>query len=511
MDSPSTRRHVHWVSNYEVTEADQPVAPIKGILRTLRSNQWLVLSREFAEHKVEFYPFRKRELVQGFADAEPLSIASEVLRLPERGAMALVKRIWRTDSDVDQTSESTRMVWVDERGMLLGIGVPREAREHQSVIKAYLEISEELTPQTHVLERGALGEGLGEMSEEAREEPEEAKAGAEPFWIVPVFYATDRKRNPQSSAEDIRYTNERATNELVSLGVCSVSIPRIHELGKLERPPKWKIWARLKPSQHMMLLSTTELAGHQFWQRLDTSIGESVKRDVFIFVHGYNVSFEDAALRTAQLARDLSFEGGPVMFSWPSKGKLLSGYLSDEGTIQWSRPHLRKFIEDVCTSCKANSIHLIAHSMGSRALVEVVQALSASSLPVSTLKQLIFAAPDVDSGVFQQAAKVLSAMCTRVTLYASDNDQALKFSKTIHGYARAGEAGTGILLVAGVDTIDASLVDTDFLGHSGFATANPLMQDVYYLLQHGHSPDQRFGLDLQSSASGRYWSFKAGT
>jgi hypothetical protein len=38
------------------------------------------------------------------------------------------------------------------------------------------------------------------------------------------------------------------------------------------------------------------------------------------------------------------------------------------------------------------------------------------------------------------------------------------------------------VIVAGVDTIDASLVDADFLGHSGFATANPLMQDLYYLV-----------------------------
>jgi len=508
MDSLSIRQPVHWVLNYEITEADQPIAPIKGILRTLRSNQWLVLSRVLAKEKNEFFPFRKRELIERFADAEPLSIASEVLRLPERGATALTKRIWRTAWDADQHLETSRMVWVDEQGTLLGIGVPREERERLGVIREYLK-REEVAPHAHIIEMEQIAEAglLERIGDEGREKPEEPKVDAGPFWIVPVFYATDRKRNPHAPAEDIRYTNERAPNEVVSLGVCSVSIPRTHELGKLERPPKWKIWARLKPSEHIMLLSTTELTDHEFWKRLDASVAESAKRDAFIFVHGYNVSFEDAALRTAQLATDLSFEGGPIMFSWPSRGTL-SGYLSDEGTIQWSRPHLKKFIEDVCTSSNANAVHLIAHSMGSRALVEVVQALSSSSLPANTLKQLIFAAPDVDSGIFQQAAQVLSAMCTRVTLYASDSDKALKFSKTIHGYARAGEAGTGIVIVAGVDTVDASLVNTDFLGHSGFATANPLMQDVYYLVQHGHQPSQRFGLDQRLCSQGTYWCFK---
>ncbi len=502
------RQNVHWVSNYEITEADQPIAPIRGILRTLRSNQWLVLSRVFAEERTEFFPFRKRELIERFADAQPLSVASEVLRLPEHGATPLEKRIWRTELNVDQSVELSRMVWVDERGMLLGIGVPREEREHLRVITSYLKVSEELAPQMHVLEE--LDGVLEKASGGGREKHQDSKVGAGPCWIVPVFYATDRKRNPQSSEEDIRYTNERAPSEIVSLGVCSVSIPKSHELGKLERPPKWKIWARLKPSEHIMLLSTTELSSQEFWQWLDTSVSESAKRDAFIFVHGYNVSFEDAALRTAQLAKDLSFEGGPVMFSWPSKGKVLSGYLSDEGTIQWSRLHLKKFIEDVCMSSNASAVHLIAHSMGSRALVEVVQALNSAILPANTLKQLIFAAPDVDSGVFQQAAQVLSTMCSRVTLYASDNDKALRISKAVHGYARAGEAGAGILFVAGVDTIDASLVDTDFLGHSGFATANPLMQDIYYLVQHGHGPNQRFGLDQHSCSFGTYWSFKAG-
>ena len=35
-----------------------------------------------------------------------------------------------------------------------------------------------------------------------------------------------------------------------------------------------------------------------------------------MFVHGFNVSFADAARRTAQIAYDLAF-GGPGALSWP--------------------------------------------------------------------------------------------------------------------------------------------------------------------------------------------------
>ena len=503
--SPLTiSRPVHWASSFEITEAGQPVAPIRGILRTLRSNQWLVLTRATVEDKTEFFPFRKRELVERLGDARPLSIVSEVLRLREHGATAVTKRVWRAAWNEDEPVESSRMVLMDERGSLVGIGVPQEDRQRPGVTRSY--VASRMPPPIKEIElTGFLREGDVEDSDEPKEL--EKKLG-EPSSIVPVFYGTDRKRDPDSLPEDIRFTNERAPEETVSLGVCSVSVPKTHKIGNLERPAKWKLWDRPRRNRHVMLLSTIELSDSEFWGQLTASVVDSAKRDVFIFVHGYNVSFVDAAMRTAQLATDLSFKGGPIMFSWPSKGTL-ADYLSDEGAIQWSRPHLRTFIENVCKTSNADAVHLIAHSMGSRALVEVVQALSTASLPPGSLKQLIFAAPDVDSGVFQQAARALRGVCSRVTLYASDRDKALKISKKVHGYARAGEAGAGLVIVAGVDTIDASLVETDFLGHSGITKDLPLMEDVYYLVQHGHAPGQRFGLEERSGALGTYWCFKS--
>jgi len=167
--------------------------------------------------------------------------------------------------------------------------------------------------------------------------------------------------------------------------------------------------ARPKPDQHIMLLCTVQLARDDFWQRLGNDIGSSPQRDAFVFVHGYNVSFETAALRTAQLATDLSFKGAPIMFSWPSKEgsrNILMTKARSSGADAFKTVH-----RDICIESKATSIHLIAHSMGSRALIEVIQALSTSALPRNTLKQLIFAAPDVDSGVFQQAANALGGIC----------------------------------------------------------------------------------------------------
>jgi hypothetical protein len=268
------RRPVHWVSNFEITEAVQPVAPIKGILRTLRSNQWLVLSRSSAEEKTEFFPFRKRELVERLADTTPLSIASEVLKLPEHGATVVEKRVWSVDWGEDQVAESSRMAWVDERGTLLSIGVPRYDLGLQRGITAELrsELSHAVSKEEIAVIEGPNRELIG-----SERKPKETKKAEEeaPSLIVPVFYATDRKRDPNSQTEDLRFTSERAPNEAVSLGVCSVSIPKTHQIGKLERPPKWKIWARPRRNEHIMLLSTIELSDEAFWKQLNASIVES--------------------------------------------------------------------------------------------------------------------------------------------------------------------------------------------------------------------------------------------
>jgi esterase/lipase superfamily enzyme len=95
-----------------------------------------------------------------------------------------------------------------------------------------------------------------------------------------------------------------------------------------------------------------------------------------------------------------------------------------------------------------------------------------------------------------------------VTLYASSNDQALLASKAFHGYPRAGESGTGLVVVEGVETIDASDISGGLLGHSYFAEDRRIMEDIFALLQTGQRADRRFGLEALESDQGRYWTFR---
>jgi hypothetical protein len=91
-------------------------------------------------------------------------------------------------------------------------------------------------------------------------------------------------------------------------------------------------------------------------------------------------------------------------------------------------------------------------------------------------------------------------------LYESSNDKAIQASKKFHGSPRAGEP---LLLIKGLDTVDASAIDTDFLGHSYFSDNWPLLSDIHSLLLKDAAPAERFGLVEKSDPLGKYYAFKA--
>src|SRR4029077_700800 len=105
---------------------------------------------------------------------------------------------------------------------------------------------------------------------------------------------------------------------------------------------------------------------HEFGGRVEK------ERSAVGFINGFNVTFDDAVYRTAQLNYDLGFDGAPMMFSWPSQGAH-GKYDGDEEAVQWSSAHLKSFLERVARESGVRRIHLIAHSMGNRALTNALK------------------------------------------------------------------------------------------------------------------------------------------
>jgi esterase/lipase superfamily enzyme len=106
--------------------------------------------------------------------------------------------------------------------------------------------------------------------------------------------------------------------------------------------------------------------------------------------------------------------------------------------------------------------------MGNQTLVAALQSMAGST--ASPFREVVMAAPDIDAGIFEQAVGAISGTAHHITLYASKNDEALKISKRFAQYPRAGDASDGIIVLPGIDSIDASIVDTSFLGHSYYGS-----------------------------------------
>jgi esterase/lipase superfamily enzyme len=325
-------------------------------------------------------------------------------------------------------------------------------------------------------------------------------------WIVPVFYGTDRARTGKASPEDFFGPGR---GEL-SFGKVEVSLPKERAKGEMPAPSWYKPWQRkTDPSRFVLLLKVTPMEKGSFVAELRQTVGGAPIPEALVFLHGFKVPFAEAAERAAQVALDLEFKGVPLLYSWPSEGKLF-GYTVDETNVEWSAPHFEEFLRLVLAESGARTVHVIAHSMGNRALVRALSALQAQGPATggATLRQIIFAAPDVDRDTFVDLAARFQGRAERFTLYGSSNDRALRISKLVHGYPRAGESGENMALADGVDTIDSSKADTSLIGHSSYGSVRSILADISDLLKQGHPPDGRFGFQPREREKRRYWVYQ---
>jgi len=318
---------------------------------------------------------------------------------------------------------------------------------------------------------------------------------------VPVFFGTSRQGNVAAASG--RFTVERGLSN--SYGLAEVSIPDDHRMGKLEKPRWWRLEFRPDPERHVVVLTIGLLDQPEFASRTRVAVSGAERKEVLLFVHGFNVTFEDALRRTAQLSYDLAFPGVAVLYSWPSEGSI-PDYMVDSNNVTWAEPYFSGFLQVLRQDVGAEAVHVIAHSMGSRLLANTVSRLS-SSPDATGLRQVVFAAPDLDAEVFRHLAAAFPGKARRLTLYASSEDMALKASRKLQKYPRAGESGLSLVIVPEVDSIDASSVRTDFLNHSYFGDSDSILSDLFYLVRDDLPPSARVRLRKRDLYGQTYWSF----
>jgi esterase/lipase superfamily enzyme len=292
-------------------------------------------------------------------------------------------------------------------------------------------------------------------------------------------------------------------------GRCSVFIPKSHIIGG----SSFWLWFRilLGFGEDPELLLTHRLDPDAFWRELNRRFLRAplAHRQGVVFVHGYNVSFERAALCAAQIGFDLSIAAPMAFFSWPSRGDYI-GYLADEDAIRLSAASLAAFLRDFSGRSGATKLHIIAHSMGNRGVLDALKEIAGSpdAKVQLGLGQLILAAADVDTRLFKQLFASCRDLAARSTLYVSGKDQAVALSSLAHKNDRAGFTPPP-LVVKSADTIDVERIDLSLLGHGYIGEARPVIHDMHTLIMLGTPPENRFGLEPVRDDAGDYWRIRA--
>lgn len=199
------------------------------------------------------------------------------------------------------------------------------------------------------------------------------------------------------------------------------------------------------------------------------------KKDVFVFVHGFHNSFDDAMFITAELWHFLGRIGVPLAYSWPAGHPGLFGYTYDRESSEFTVYHLRQLLRLVAGFPEVERIHLIGHSRGTDVVASAVRELTIAARaagldPIEEFKihNLVLAAPDLDLQVATQriAGDKITFSAKRFTIYTSPKDKAIGWS------ARLFDSPVGRLGTFGIDNIPQTAGDVMDYADSNFAVIN---------------------------------------
>ncbi|MEH7830343.1 alpha/beta hydrolase [Gemmobacter denitrificans] len=339
--------------------------------------------------------------------------------------------------------------------------------------------------------------------------------------VVDVCFGSDRIGSDSSGR--IVFSDGRAS--ALELGFARVSIPEdVHEFGSVERPEEKRFLFMSfgveaeDPRKHFLIQEIETLSASELSERAAGVLARSkvYKGHVLVYIHGFNVDFDEAIYSAAQISWDIGFDGLPCIYSWPSKGELsLTAYNYDVNSAQQARTHLAEFLSLVSRVEGADHISIIAHSMGNLALVEALRALPAPTGEADKIfSEIVLAAPDVDRDNFISLSETFPRFASGVTLYASANDRALEASKSLAAtIPRAGDVPVdGPLTAPFIDSIDASSVSNYVFGlnHSYFASDRSVVSDIGRLILRGERPPNHRTTSLrmvEKVGGGKYWRF----
>ena len=341
-----------------------------------------------------------------------------------------------------------------------------------------------------------------------------------------MLYATDRE--PSAGTGEF-YSRERGG--LLRLGVGSIEIgnqeitweearrvslmknrtdnyplklTRVEELGILDRSFHMFMPQDLIPEDPHA--PARRFAGH-----IDAKLDKSNVKDIFIYVHGFKVVFNNPLLVAAELWHFLGYEGVFIAFAWPSTPSNRA-YVADLESAVLSSQNFRIFLEYLAEETSTRRIHIIGYSAGTRVVINALKQIalihrgdSRDTIQAKMkLGHIILVGSDFDTQLFgSYIVEGLLNVPQTMSVYVSENDKALGISKWLFTRKRLGQMAADRDMVPNVqrflrdndqlefiDVTDAEGSSTGN-GHAYFRKSPWVSSDILITLMFDLKPNER--------------------
>ena len=344
-----------------------------------------------------------------------------------------------------------------------------------------------------------------------------------------LLYVTDRAPTSDPRTKAISYGSERSRTmsfgsidiriEPDSTGAAEgMKLDGITEIGRFPEVPYPAVTTSSGYRRSPAVVAAHKEAVASLQDEIHQRLAKSARKEVVVFIHGYNNTFADAAFATGNICRLLGPDFVCVVLTWPaggSRGAFL-GYNVDRESGEFAVADMRKALRAIGETEGLRGLDVIAHSRGTDVVASAFQQLGveayvrrSSITDTLTIRNIVLFAPDIDIDVgatkifdfFSDpdtpygAKKNPNATIKRgslhLTIYTSPGDQALGAASGIFGSrlrlgqldlngpeAKAMRADPGHL----VDLIEVR-ENTGAFGHGYFLTNPAVRSDLVALIR----------------------------
>jgi len=350
-----------------------------------------------------------------------------------------------------------------------------------------------------------------------------------PIGAIPykgMLYATDRLPAEDGDKEDY-YLNKRGF--LLRLGVGKIELgdttmtwEEAREISLLKnRSSKYPL--KISKIEEIGILAESysnfippkvpdiEEPGKIFASKVNAKLAKSKRKDIYIYVHGFKVVFENPLLVAAELWHFLGYDGVFIAYSWPATPKNIA-YFSDLETTSLSAYNLRILLEFLAENTDAENINIIGYSAGTRVVINALNqlALIYSDEEKETFQKylrighVILTGSDFDRQLFgAYIDEGILNVPRDFTIYLSEMDKALSLSRWLFKRDRLGQSweesrmteyiadwlwNTDELIF--IDVTDAEESATGN-GHAYFRQSPWVSSDILSTLMYDLTPEER--------------------